>query len=1540
MANIEKNIDKKENENSEKKKIPSINDVKQRVQKLSWWARLFLFCFFSFIFIIFSVLIAINTPFVKNWAAERAITYINNEFKTKFATEKVEINFFGDVVITGLTAKDHRNNEFLKVKELTAHSDWLAIAFNSRDLKFQKLSVDGIDLKVITYKGEDQDNFTKYIEKFDDGKPRDPNKKPFQLTSRIEIKNGKVSIVNENQGEDGKWLKAENFNAYVSELKVMGSDVKLKLHKIGFITERWGKKHHLKAISGDVFVTKEKFELKDLIFHTDHSLLQGDLVFNLDKKTGWKDFNDKVVWDMNLKRGSYLDGYDISYFVKNWDNYQKYNLYGKMDGSLNDFTLKNFLIKVKDNEIYAPEIRLAKLLEGNFNIKTNKISADLTYKGLKTSLPKFISYKMGNFADDFGRLKYNGFADINKERVIAKGELVTGIGQAKINSFSLRNYSSQLPEYAGNLILKDLNTSILSKNKQVGLVSGNFNIQGKGFDINTLSLKTKSHISSIELMGKKLTNIVLDGDLTRRQFNGTIDIDDAQARGVVAGKIDFSTPRLFADIKGEIDHLNLSYFGANDGGNSIFKGRVDGRVSMTNINDLDLNATITDVALGGKQNISIPNGQVKIAFENGNRVIDVDMPDAVKGKISGKFNLGDLGEIFQQSLDRILAGNKVRKYYKGQNFTMDFDINQKLVDYFEPNARINDGIKVVGSFDGNSNNMLLDIKADKVSYLMTKQEEISEADQLMAKLNPNYTVRPSLKVEDITADNINLKLNTANPKEYWTVKVGRVKYKDSVLKDANINAENENDNKLKIAVDLLVGTELKEKNNTMTPYAAKLEQSINSDGDYMVKFDPTNLKIENFIWMVDTSPELNHYIVYRKKTKDFKINNLKLYSDDSEILINGIFKDAKDFDLSADLRDMDLSKVMAIVSQDNKIDIKGLANGSIKLRMDKNHLEPIIDVRIDDIVLNNNKIGDLLVGAQSNADRKNVYNVEAKIVSSEWFGDDKLALSGIIDNNTQSPTLDLTAKMKEFDIDFVQFFVKDIFSNFRGKASGDIKINGTVKDLNYGGDIAMKDFGLKLNFSGVDYTFDDTVVTVSNGNLIFNLVGVKDSRNNSKGMISIGRLSLSDLSNIGADLLIRADDLMLLNTEQKDFDTFWGMIYSQGDIFVGFEKNTLKIDAKAKVLDNSIFTLNSSSASTSGDEFKMLRFLELNEEGKVKIADKKKTSVAMDINLDITADKTSTVNVLLGDEVGNITVRGATRNMKFKMDKTGNMAMRGQYIVDTGSYISKAILEKEFNIKKGSNINWSGDVMNPDLNITANYNTIVSNMGEYLNVGNLPAVNVELQTKITNRLTKPDIKPIIYAPDVSSQIREVMNSKLATEEEKTLQFASILALGSFNTSVSSVGLGANLFLKQLTNAFNNISKDLKVDITYITGSQTMNTSGRANASLSYTISPRLTVKAGTGVPLATSSNTRSNYLSGEGIIEYDLSKKNDGSLIGRAYSKPSNVGLVLGSSAGANQTYGGGIVWSYSFNRIIPLRKQKNKTQLPKNDSIKEDSLK
>ncbi|MCB4234758.1 hypothetical protein LDL59_05560 [Kaistella anthropi] len=240
-------------------------------------------------------------------------------------------------------------------------------------------------------------------------------------------------------------------------------------------------------------------------------------------------------------------------------------------------------------------MKVTNLLKGNFQIETNNLSTDFTYKELKNMMPTFISSKMKNFADDFGRLKYNGAVRVNpKEVFVSNANLVTGIGQAKISNFYLNDYSSNLPKYRGYAEINDLNTSVITKNKQVGLISGKFNLQGQSFDVNTMRLKTRSQISKIEIMDKEINNVFLDGLLDHKTYRGIVNVNDEQAKADVNGFIDFRTSRLLADINADIKHLNINYFtGAK--GTQIVTGLVDGKISMTNINDLNLDADLQRV---------------------------------------------------------------------------------------------------------------------------------------------------------------------------------------------------------------------------------------------------------------------------------------------------------------------------------------------------------------------------------------------------------------------------------------------------------------------------------------------------------------------------------------------------------------------------------------------------------------------------------------------------------------------------------------------------------------------------------------------------------------------------------------------------------------------------------------------------------------------------------------------------------------------------------------------------------------------------------
>lgn len=1553
---------KLENKQNTNQTNPAKTDMDVKKKKSSLWIRIPLYIIVGLVGLILLLLIAINLPVTKRYIANQAIELLNRDFKMKLKVDDVEVNFFGDVSLKGIKIKDYRDVQFITAKEIRANSDWFALAFNTSDIKFNKLNLVEPHIKVVTYKGDSISNFIRYIDNFSSDKPSDPNKK-FKMSMAVDITNGIASIVNENKpGEEGRWLDARNIYLQSKEVKINGSDVSVYIDKFSLITKRWGKEHIVDQFSTKFQLTKKQLKLDDLIFNTDHSLLEGGVVLNLDPKTGFADFGDKVKWDLQFKQGSQLSGYDLSYFMNDWDNYTPIKLSGSMTGPLNKMQLDNFQVSSKDVNLHSKNLKIAEILNKKFFIESNQLDADLTYKGLKAMLPTFIAKSLGNIADDFGRLKYKGAISANPEEIFVNGEAITGIGQAKINKFYLTDYSTKVPRYRGYFDVKDLNVTAFTKNKQVGMVTGKFNVDGRSFDINTMYLRTKSEIAKIELMGKEISNVLVDGVLDRKLFNGLLNTNDPNAKANIKGKVDFSTKRLKADIIADLKYINLQHWGISAGDTNSVSGFVKGKLAMTNLNDLNLDANIDQLTLvSSKQKMVLPEADIKAYFENGNRIVSVDAPNAVTARVEGKFNLEDIGKMLTNSVNKILVGNPPRKTYNGQYFNFDFDVKQGLVAFFMPDIKIPKGAVVTGNYQGATNDLVVNADAPYIKYIMTKQEELSESEKFLAETDEHY--KPELKktMDSAMVDSLQIRINTADRSQQLLASAKRAEYSKNVIQDLQLKANNEDGQRLHIATNFKLGSLDDEKENKLKEYAVNLNQTTNPAGDYVLRFEPTTVKLNDIAWSIDTSQELDHSITYRVKDKDFKVHNLRIYSDESSLLVKeALFKSGKDFDIDAEVTSFDIGKIMAIANADkdeNNLDIKGLANGTIKIKMNDKNLEPLIDMKIEKIKMNNEDMGDFTINATKSS-RANVFDVDIQAKSSALLGNNNLHVTGNIDNNTKSPTLNLNAEMKEFDLRFAQQFVKTIFGNFRGKATGDLKISGTLADLDYSGDVNLQGFGLKLMFTGVDYRFADTVINLSRGQAIINSVEVSDGRANSKGRIS-GMIQFETLSSMAINLIMEADNLLVLNSTQEDNDLFWGRVYAQGDLYVSGPVSGLEINTPGmRTLNTSSFTFNSNSTSTV-EEFKMLRFLKRDEAGTIITEEKKKRGNNMLINFNLIVDKGTTVNVLVGDDVGDISVRGDANPLKFRMERNGNIGINGTYVVDNGTFISKAILSRTFQIARGSKIEWDGNAMTPDLNINANYMRTVTNAGEYLGLS-LQPINVQLTAEIKGTLSKPEIDFGVGAPDVSSQVKEALATKMADESEKIIQFGSILAMNSFNVSNAAgfdIDLGRtaetagyNMLFKQLGSVLNTISNLYQIDLGYIAGDAGSNTGDRVNTSVSFALSPRVKMKTGLGIPMARSENaSTNNFLSAEGIIEYDWSRANNGSRLLRAYSKPSNIGVGV-ASAGLNQSYGVGVVYSKSFDSFKYLfkseRKEKanakkdDKNQVKKIDSLKIDTIK
>jgi len=1536
--NDEKSVEKQdatENVAEEHKANFAQEVVKQAVEDVfhySWWAKLFLYLFyigFAFVVLFF---VFINLPITKNWAAEKALGFLNEDFGVEISEKNISLNIFGDVSIDGLEVKDHRGFPFIKIEKYNASSNWFHLLGLGKTnfLAFRSMTLKNADVKVITYKGETLDNFSLFIEKFETDKPRTPNKPIFQLHTRVRILDSKVSIINQNlNGENGKWLTADHFNMVVPYLKIIGPSITARIGNLSFYTQRHGKKHFVETFSTDFTLDRKVLSFLDLTLNTDHSLLMGDVVFNLGKKR-FSDFTNKVSLDVFLKKGSQFSGYDFSYFVSDWDSYSEIDISGSINGPLSRFKLKNFHIESNEVNIDTPEIQIKNLFKGRnnngeFNISTENISINLTYPKLRKVLSSNISKKIGNFADSLQNINFNGRAYINPHRIIASGDLFTGIGYINLKEVNLSDFSTDKPKYNVNIFTKNLNLVSILKQKELEQITGDVYFEGIGFNIDLLLLKVRANLQNIKLLDKNINNIYINGVLDKRKYIGDFIFNDNNIQGKAKGKIYFDKNKFDADVNSEINKLNLNYFGYKVQDSTEIKSLLSVKMSMNSLDDIILDASFNNLKfISPKHEFEISKGIIGTIKNNNNRIAYIDAQNTLKGSISGKYNFNDLLNVFKDELSGILSNkNTIKKNHGNQNFNFDFVFNQNIINIFFPNVSFSQVAKVSGNYKGEEGNLVLRADFPNLKYSIESSKEVG-------------------------VDSISLKINSS-PDDKFLLDVKKIIYGKNIANNIKIVGKKTSYDALLVKSFLEIAN-MDDIIQTKKKYHINLEQTTLDNGDIFVKFNPSYVRSNKDIWMVDCSSEVGQKIVYRKTEKDIFINNFRLYSGNSSVLLNGKFKNINYFDSELRLSEIELDRLIKFISNDNDKNISGLANGIVNIKVDKENIYPIANLRVENIKMNDIEIGNFAINSNI-SDIPNVYYLNASIKSFKQLDRNNLYITGIIDNNSINKKLNFNTSLNNFDISFLENFLGTTLSNLRGKTTGSVNVISDFKNIDYSGEMKFSDFGFTLNFTGADYSFEDSLIQVSKGLVVLDALKFNDGRNNSRGTVA-GLINFENPSSVGLNLIVQAENIIILNTTHRnDFDIFWGRLTGKGDVYISGPISGLNIDANLKILSGGEFVLNTDNSS-SVKEFNMLKFLKRDEDSnKISVMQdiSKESNINIGLMLDI--DRNSNVKILLGDNIGNISMRGSANNLRFRMNRSGTMSMNGIYSVENGTYISKVILERIFQIQKGSTISWDGNVLNPNLDIVTNYSSYVSNLGEYLGVGKLQPTSVELQIKIKEKLQelrdKEAITMDIVLPNISNQIREALRAKINTEDEKIKQIGSILILNNFNTTSMSDGFtlenaatstGYNLIFKNLSSVFNAISSDFQIDMDYIKGDQANNTMDRANANININVSPRIKLRTGIGIPMfkdGENSIIHNDYFSGEGLVEYDLSKYNDGSTLLHVYSKPMNIGIMPTSSVGQNQNYGAGIVYTKNFRNLFRSRKNKKS---PSNEKSQSDN--
>lgn len=1461
-----------------------------------------------FLFFLLCLFLVINIPSVKRQIAQEALSFLNTEFKTQISAERIDVDYFGNIVLHKVKIKDHHNYNFIQANEIKGYTNFFAFLKGFRNIKIDQIRLSQPEIRVITYKGEDFDNFTHFIKKFDDGKK---SNKPFKMFLKATIEDGKLSIINYNLPENEQvWIDAKNLNLNASSIKINKANVDVQLDKFNFYAKRHNETYIVHQFATNFSMRKTSMKFHNLTLETDSSLLMGNLDF-IFKSGSMADFVKKVVWNLDLKKGSLVSGKDIRYFVTDWNNNSAINISAQANGTLTHMVLNNPILSGNKTFIYAKSLSLKNLVkthkekELKFDIIGNQTSIQTSLLSLKGILPSFIHSKLPEVLNNFGTVNYKGNFSVNRQKITAKGNLVSNkIGQITTD-LSLLNYSTS-PQYKGWIIAKDAILSPFIKTDIIGPVSGKIAFEGKGFQLNQINTKFDANFNRLTLMGKTINPVKLNGIIHHKIFDGTISSSDANAAFDFKGKVDFSTQKIKADFDSEIHHLNFAYFGFFKEDKPLVSAKIKSNISFSTLNDIVGELSINDMIFTTPtQKIPFNKIDIKTNITDGKRNLDVFSQDMIALNLYGKYNLKDIPEMLYNGIGNLMVDYKPRHTFKNQNFSFVLDVQKNLFDLFMLKIDLSPGTTIIGNYNGNTN-------------------------QLYSQLISEY-----IQYKNVRIENPIIYLNTENKDNQFSGNIKTIKIDSTYIYDLSINGN-------KRADSLFAETNFKLGKNAQSQFKLNFYQTRDKD-NIVFGFKPSEININETVWTINPDFISGESVaLYNVKSKEISFNKISIKSGNSSVLLSGNYKNKDDLRLDLDIFNVNLSKVIPKGILGENINIEGVANGEVLLTKKANEISPIVDFSINDVQFNNNLLGNLKLNAFFDKE-KNAYVVDSNL-DNEGFKN--LFVGGTIKNiENGKPQLDLKIEADQMDMAPIGIFVKSIFSNFRGKATGDINVSGELDNIQYDGSIELDKAGMTVNFLGVDYEITHPQsITLSNGTFIFDNLELLDTTNKTKGSVA-GFLMTHNFKDWGMDLAFNSDGIMVLNTTAKQNEMFYGKVFAAGNFYIYGPTNQLKIRANAKALPGSQLTLNPNSTATVSD-VKFLKFVP-DQRTKEQIA-KFTPPSGLSININMEVDPQSKIIFIINEQTQDrIEARGSSENLNFNMSSSGRITMNGIYTIEGQSkYYFNTLLNKEFIIQPGSRLLWSGSPTDAEMNITASYTKSVNNVGDYLDLGPTPATDIDLLVKLTEKLSNPDIELDMQAPTASSIVKDELKNKLNNQDEIRNQAIGVLLTGKF---IASNKMGASLassayevFIKQALSMINNISSSVGLDVEVIQSSVIDQTSDRVKGSMDVRLSKRLSITGTASAPI--DQKYASDVWMGEGKVEYDISKKADKSLIITGFSKPSNFGVENSmTNTGVNQSYGIGILYRRSFDRFSELFKAKKEdtdSLKAKKDSIQKSKKK
>ena len=1306
--------------------------------------------------------------------------------------------------------------------------------------------------------------------------PKDTTQsKSWQLKiGKIEVKNTNLryddnNIIAQRTGLDPAHIGIESLNFKLNKFVFAPKQISGILQNTAF-QEKSGLS--VQNISSAFSYTNKALILKKLIIKTPNTLLQDGLAMQYNSVEDFSKNLGNVGIKLNLKK-SQLAVKDLLLLVPSLAENPTFK------GKTNEIIKADGVISGRVNNLIVSKLTVDGFGETHLQVKgrivglpnTEKMVLDMELGALSmtkadmlrmagdSAIPK--SIELPQFVNVEGKIKGS------LQNLILDASLDSDLGGAAFKG-TLKNITADKNQtYDGRITLQEFDLGKLTKQPEnVGKLTLDATIKGTGFDPKTMNATVDGMAQKAVVKGYEYNNLVVKGTIKDQIADFNASVNDENAKVVISTKVNLAEEYPAIEAKVNIDELDLNKLKLYAGSLSL-NGDIEMNMISTNPEN-PLGKILINNTILKKDGKTIPLNDIDLDIRNVNNRRDISLKSPfLNAQIDGQFIYTQLTDILLTEVNKYFALPEIA--YQPITTPYDLSINAKLNNH-----------PIIKSFVAGIT------KLDTISF----NAQIN--NQRDTTIQANVFI-PQVEYDTSSISNARFKIFGANNRAEYEGNVSQVLFSDYRFRRLFVGGEVE---KNILSLNLLAKDSLNENRYGLAANLRSIDKKLRFN------LAKKGTLIDYRAWEADSTGYLEY------SPTGIYINNLQLRQDKQKLTINSQ-NTAPNSPLNIQIDSLNIKPFVTLATQDSTL-AGGTLNGLFKLTDYMNAPEFTGDLSINNFILTQIPIGNLKVNAANETSDR--INVLATILGNN----NDINIKGKYILKQKKP-LNFTIDINKIGAKTVEAFSFGQLKNARGSLSGLLNLKGEPSKPVLDGAIKFDTVSFSLAQLGAIYRIQNQSMTFKNSVISFNKFVIADTLG--QNMNINGSLSLQNIPNFNYKLNIDTKNFMVLNGSRKDNDFFYGKGFVDANLNIQGVGTKPAIEGNVKVKEGSDITVllpdrEIDKAETDGIvEFVNLKNPAAENSTKIDSSEVATTfDFAEEISLNIEVDDKSKLTIVVDELNGdNIKVKGNAQ-LNTGITPSGQPYVLGLYELTSGSYdLSFQFLKKEFAIKKGSTLLWTGDPMQAQVDITAIYNIEAEvppgkNATQTMRKTKVP---LEVQLKMSGNLSSPviDFKVVVAenAPtDLANELKKDDSYLKDLEQnpvEMNKQVFALLVLNKFLSEQSSdffSGINPEAIARQsvsklLSDQLNLLAGDLikgiKLDFNLNSTSMNTDAGNKARTDLNVGLSKaflndRLKIAVGRNFQLEnTASAATSTEIVDNISLNYSLSK--DGRYLFSAYRK-------------------------------------------------------